>query len=67
MKHSGPPLQVQLPEVHASDVDDPHAFPHEPQLASLVCTFTQFPAQHWSLPPVQVRPHRPQFAIVFSG
>ena len=67
MRHSGPSTQVQFPALHSSDVAESHAFPPEPQLASLVCVVTQLPAPHCSLPPVQVRPHSPQFAIVFSG
>lgn len=65
-KHSAPPPQVQLPPVHASDVDELHARPHEPQCEVLVCVLTQSPLQHCSLPPVHVRPQSPQFMIVSS-
>lgn len=66
MKHSAPPPQVQVPAVQASAVSDEHELPHDPQCELLVCVFTQSPLQHSSLPPVQTRPHAPQFVMLVS-
>jgi hypothetical protein len=66
IKHSAPPLQVQLPLVQPFAVSESQARPQAPQLLRLLLTFVQVPEQQESVPG-QVSPHAPQFAGVSSA